>query len=83
MPEGPQLCAAAIVYMNSILSSKALSTAPSINPREKQKPLGTAALQLVMEVASVYSDAEDPNPLPLQFALFLDSRMFRGASKWS
>ena len=66
--------AAGIVYMNSIPSPKALSTAPSINPG--------AALQLVTEVVSVYSDAEDPSPLLLQSVLFLDSRMFRGASEW-
>lgn len=36
------------------------------------------ALQLGMDVTSVYTDAKDPNPLPLQF----DHRMFRGASRW-
>ena len=33
------------------------SPAPSINHWEKQNLLGRASLQLVMEVASVYSDA--------------------------
>lgn len=38
----------------------------------------TEALQLGMDVTSVYTDAKDPNPVPLQF----DHRMFRGASRW-
>lgn len=41
------------VYLSSILSSNAQSTVLSINPGEKQDPLGRAALQLGLEVESV------------------------------
>lgn len=58
---------------DSMLSSSVLSAAPSVNPRDKQNSPGRAALQLGMEVASVYTDAKDPNPPPLQYCPFFRS----------
>lgn len=66
----------------SNLSSNAPATGPSVNHEEMQNPLGRAALQLGMEVASVYTDAKDPDPLPLHLAPFFDPKMFRDASRW-
>lgn len=66
--------------MDSILTSNALSPAPSINPGKKQNLLGRVVQPLGMEVASVYTDAKNPNPPKLQFVPFFDPRMFRGNS---